>query len=171
MFLTAIASAYVFAQSNTIYKCVNEAEQITFSQQPCKKGDKAQIVKQRSRATQSNTGIAPIDQARNARTPPPAFSGECAGQVNNLKVTTDQGLFQLAEQHRTQTAAQVRVVQQLQDAQGSLVGDQWRAELENQQSQIIVELRNIEATAKQIVESEAAAYQQLRGSCREAPAR
>lgn len=166
MLLSILASAFLFAQTaNPIYKCINPAGQVSFSQTPCKRGDKATVMKQAGQRQQSSTGAAVIDQARAARSLPPALSGACADEVTNLKVKTDQDMYSLADQYKTQISSRERIAGQLREAGQSKVGADWQAELTQQQTRVEAEIVNIETVARQIVEAEAAKYLELRGRC------
>jgi len=166
MLLSMLSAAFLFAQTaNPIYKCVNESEQISFSQTPCKRGDKATVMKQPGQRQQSSTGVPVIDQARAARSLPPALIGACADEVTNLKVKTDQDMYSLADQYKVQIGSRARITRQLREAGESKVGQDWQAELTQQQTTVEAEITNIETVARQIVEAEAAKFNEMRGRC------
>ena len=166
MLLSMLSAAYLYSQmANPIYKCVNESEQISFSQTPCKRGDKATVMKQPGQRQQSSTGVPVIDQARAARSLPPALIGACADEVTNLKVKTDQDMYSLADQYKTQISSRERIARQLSEAAASKVGQDWEAELSEQRTRVEAEITNIETVARQIVEAEAAKYNEIRGRC------
>ena len=166
MLLSILSAAFLFTQTaNPIYKCINKAGQVSFSQTPCKRGEKATVMKQPGQRQQSSTGVPVIDQARAARSLPPALNGACADEVTNLKVKTDQDMYSLADQHKTQISSRERIARQLRESGESKVGQDWQAELSQQQSRVEAEITNIETVARQIVEAEAAKYNEMRSRC------